>query len=79
MGRRILLVSYTLFHVHQSALSLCFWNNRADFMNDEEIQDLIAWKSPFVSIDDEVEFTQEEKDTMLKLPRKQCSRMYYVK
>lgn len=42
-------------------------------MNDEEIQYLIAWKSPFVSIDDEVDFTQEEKDVMLKLPRKQCS------
>lgn len=66
-------MSDALFHVHQSALSLCFWNNRADLMNDEEIQYLIAWKSPFVSIDDEVDFTQEEKDVMLKLPRKQCS------
>ncbi|KAF8320096.1 SHQ1-domain-containing protein, partial [Clavulina sp. PMI_390] len=45
----------------------------ADFMNDDEIQELISWESPFPSTSATAafEFTQEEQDVMLKLPRKE--------
>ncbi len=44
---------------------------RADFVNDEEIQDLIRWKLPFDPTTP-IEFTEEENATMLRLPRKEC-------
>ncbi|THH33920.1 hypothetical protein EUX98_g349 [Antrodiella citrinella] len=43
----------------------------ADFADDEYIKDLIAWEHPFVSLDGEVVYTEEENLAMLRLPRKE--------
>jgi len=44
----------------------------ADYVNDEEIQELIRWKHPFSPLDGELlEFTEDDKLTMLRLPRKE--------
>ncbi|KAG9018926.1 hypothetical protein FRB90_008317 [Tulasnella sp. 427] len=40
----------------------------ADFVNDEEIQELIRWTSPYASAT-AIGFTEEENATMLQLPR----------
>jgi len=43
----------------------------ADFVNDEEIQEHIAWTSPFQSLTEPIQFSEAEQATMLKLPRKE--------
>lgn len=48
-----------------------YFTYRADYMNGDEIQEYIIWKSAFVG-DERVEFTDEENAVMLKLPRKEC-------
>jgi protein SHQ1 len=45
---------------------------RADYADDEIIQDLIAWKHPFMDDNGEVQYTEEEMRIMLRLPRKEC-------
>ncbi|KAG8958957.1 hypothetical protein FRC00_002108 [Tulasnella sp. 408] len=42
----------------------------ADFVNDEEIQEIIRWESPYAS-GTGVDFTEEENAAMLRLPRKE--------
>lgn len=44
---------------------------RADFVNDEEIQEIIRWESPYPS-GTGADFTEEENAAMLRLPRKEC-------
>ncbi|KAG8903329.1 hypothetical protein FRB99_003432 [Tulasnella sp. 403] len=52
-------------------------NALADYVNDDEIQELIKWKSPYTTTESSpgsvqsVEFTEEENATMLRLPRKE--------
>ncbi|KAL6309068.1 SHQ1-domain-containing protein [Sparassis latifolia] len=43
----------------------------ADFVEDEYIQELIAWRNPHVTATDEFKYTEEENLTMLRLPRKE--------
>jgi len=45
---------------------------RADFIDDDEIQEYIQWIHPHISHDDPVEYTEKEKAEMLRLPRKEC-------
>ncbi|KIO18512.1 hypothetical protein M407DRAFT_225511 [Tulasnella calospora MUT 4182] len=45
----------------------------ADFVNDEEIQEIIRWTSPYASANG-VDFTEEENAAMLRLPRKECTK-----
>ena len=46
---------------------------RADFADDEQIQELIAWQHPHTGqSDDEITYTEEENLVMLRLPRKEC-------
>ena len=47
---------------------------RADYADDEYIQELIAWQDPENS--SEVVYTEHEKVEMLRLPRKEC-RSYF--
>jgi hypothetical protein len=51
------------------------YDGRADFIHDEEIREHMAWESPFRDVasgKEVIQFTQEEKDAMLRLPRKEC-------
>ncbi|KDR81812.1 hypothetical protein GALMADRAFT_221678 [Galerina marginata CBS 339.88] len=43
----------------------------ADFMDDEYIQELIAWAHPYISGQTEVQYSEKENMTMLRLPRKE--------
>ncbi|KAF8334055.1 uncharacterized protein EI90DRAFT_3145046 [Cantharellus anzutake] len=43
----------------------------AEFVEDEEIQEIIKWKHPFDDPSQEIEFTDAERDKMLELPRKE--------
>lgn len=47
---------------------------RADYVNDEDIQDIIQWKSPYDPSNSagKIEFTEEENEDILRLPRKEC-------
>ncbi|OSX64918.1 hypothetical protein POSPLADRAFT_1135835 [Postia placenta MAD-698-R-SB12] len=45
----------------------------ADFVDDEYIQELLAWASPVAGTTDGHHFTEEENATMLRLPRKEYS------
>lgn len=46
---------------------------RADFINDEEIQDIIRWQHPYTpKASPSHEFTEQQKVTILRLPRKEC-------
>lgn len=44
--------------------------HRADYADDEYIQELITWEDPANS--SEVVYTEHEKMEMLRLPRKEC-------
>lgn len=46
--------------------------NRADFMDDEYIQDLLEWVHPYISNQSVIEYTEKENMEMLRLPRKEC-------
>jgi protein SHQ1 len=43
---------------------------RADYADDEYIQELIDWEDP--ANNSEVVYTEHEKMEMLRLPRKEC-------
>ena len=45
---------------------------RADFMDDEFIQDLLKWVHPYTSNQSVIEYTEKENMEMLRLPRKEC-------
>jgi hypothetical protein len=45
---------------------------RADYADDEYIQELLKWIHPHVSTTEEVKYTEEENLVMLRLPRKEC-------
>jgi protein SHQ1 len=45
---------------------------RADFMDDEYIQDLLEWSHPYISNRNVIEYTEKEIMEMLRLPRKEC-------
>lgn len=49
--------------------------NRADFSDDEEVQDIIAWKN--VTLVPPATFTEGEKVAMLRLPRRECASQSY--
>jgi protein SHQ1 len=67
MGRRALHVRF-LFCFGPSVL---LNSNRADYVDDECIQELLAWRHPY-SIESDFQYTEEENMTMLRLPRKEC-------
>jgi len=41
-------------------------------MEDENIRELLRWEHPHVIDTNPVEYSEEEKLTMLRLPRKEC-------
>ncbi|KAL0947096.1 hypothetical protein HGRIS_013236 [Hohenbuehelia grisea] len=43
----------------------------ADFADDEMIQELIAWKHPYIEDNKAIHYTDEENMVMLRLPRKE--------
>ncbi|GJJ11923.1 hypothetical protein Clacol_006161 [Clathrus columnatus] len=43
----------------------------ADYVNDEEISDIIKWKHPYPDNGSDIEFTEDEKLAMINLPRKE--------
>ncbi|PCH38387.1 SHQ1-domain-containing protein [Wolfiporia cocos MD-104 SS10] len=43
----------------------------ADYMEDDYIQELIAWQNPHTTCTDNFQYTEEENLTMLRLPRKE--------
>lgn len=45
---------------------------RADYADDDYIQELLSWTHPHISASEEVIYTEEEKLIMLRLPRKEC-------
>jgi hypothetical protein len=45
---------------------------RADYVDDEYIQELLTWTDPELVDGAECVFTENENMTMLKLPRKEC-------
>lgn len=45
---------------------------RADYVDDEYIQELITWTDPELVDGAEYVFTESENMMMLKLPRKEC-------
>ena len=45
---------------------------RADFMDDEYIQDILEWVHPYISNQSVIEYTEKENMEMLRLPRKEC-------
>lgn len=45
---------------------------RADYADDEYIQELLDWVSPKLISNEDIQYTDEEKETMLRLPRKEC-------
>lgn len=80
MGRGILFVS--------QAVHVCiptypgvdsFLINRADFVDDENIQEVIRWSfDPSSSVDEPFTFTEDEKMAMLRLPRRECELPLFV-
>lgn len=46
--------------------------HRADFVDDDYVQDLITWRHPYAEDTKPFEFTEDENATMLRLPRKEC-------
>lgn len=48
---------------------------RADYADDEYIQELVAWEDPTNS--SEVVYTEHEKMEMLRLPRKECRSCFH--
>ncbi|XP_006458479.1 hypothetical protein AGABI2DRAFT_183517 [Agaricus bisporus var. bisporus H97] len=43
----------------------------ADYADDEYIQELLDWVSPKLISNEDIQYTDEEKETMLRLPRKE--------
>ena len=71
MGRGALYVrSAQRHHLVYLSTSSC----RADYMDDEYIQELLVWEDPELVGDSECVFTESENAKMLNLPRKECKR-----
>lgn len=52
---------------------------RADYADDDHIQELLQWTNPHVAATEEVEYTEREKLAMIRLPRKECKfRILYI-
>lgn len=51
---------------------------RADFVDDEYIQDLIQWTHPHAVAQPDFQYTEEENAAMLRLPRKECEQLPYL-
>jgi hypothetical protein len=49
---------------------------RADYADDDYIRELLYWVHPHISAAHDVRYTEEEKLTMLRLPRKECQQFY---
>ena len=49
---------------------------RADFADDEYIQELIRWTHPHTIPQVDFQYTESENMAMLRLPRKEC--MYFL-
>ena len=49
--------------------------SRADYADDEYIQELIHWTHPFSDLPSDFQFTEQENLAMLKLPRKECEHL----
>ena len=46
--------------------------NRADYADDEYIQELLAWRNPHTVQTDDFKYSEKENMAMLNLPRKEC-------
>lgn len=46
---------------------------RADYVDNEQILELLEWKHPYASAAENFHYTDEENATILNLPRKECS------
>jgi hypothetical protein len=57
-------------HFECSLTSSC----RADYAEDEYIQELLLWRDPELVDSAECIFTESENMSMLNLPRKECKR-----
>lgn len=55
-----------------SSLGTLKCSRRADYADDEYIQELIHWKHPHTIPHTEIEYSEEENLTMLRLPRREC-------
>jgi hypothetical protein len=50
---------------------------RADYADDSSIRELLLWNHPHVSLAGSLfEFTEDERLTMLRLPRKDCVHLH---
>lgn len=49
--------------------------SRADYADDQYIQELVAWQDP--ADISEVVYTEHEKMEMLRLPRKECRSCFH--
>ena len=52
--------------------------DRADYADDEYIQELIHWRHPHAVSQNEIEYSEEEKLTMLRLPRRECEHNHFT-
>lgn len=72
MGRRLLYVRPLPAYFSQ-AFYECVVAARANFAEEEEIQELVRWTHPHLSSSPETfQYTEMENATMLRLPRKEC-------
>lgn len=46
--------------------------SRADYVDDEYIQELLHWRHPHTAPAEDFSYTEEENAAMLRLPRKEC-------
>ena len=49
--------------------------SRADYVDDEYIQELLHWRHPHAAPVEDFHYTEAENATMLRLPRKECEWM----
>ena len=71
MGRGILYAS-ELFLRDRAAWLTELSLSRADYVDDEYIQELLHWRHPHAAPPEDFHYTEEENATMLRLPRKEC-------
>ena len=71
MGRRALHVCLFVFF-STTIFSYFRIISRADYADDEYIQELIRWVHPHAEAHGDFQYTEEENSTMLRLPRKEC-------
>lgn len=60
--------------------SFPFYFFRADFADNEQLEELIAWTHPHLESPSTtgVVFTEAENATMLRLPRKECTSHFFT-